>query len=168
MTAAEVLLDAFGRIPEMVQGVLEGLSPDELTFRADRDANSIAWLVWHLTRIEDDHIAEVASRPQIWTSEGWAGRWKLPFNDEDTGYEHTSRQVAQVTGDARLLRGYFDATHDMTVGFVRSVKAAELDRIVDRRWDPPVTLGARLVSVAGHNFEQASQAAFVRGLLERR
>ena len=167
MTGADVLADAFERIPQQVYGVLDGLTPDQLTFRVDGEANTIAWLVWHLSRIEDDHVADVAGRPQVWTSDGWARRWRLPFEDSDTGYGHTSEQVASVTGDAELLRGYFDAVHEMTVRYVRSLSAGDLDRVVDKEWDPPVTLGVRLVSVAGHNFEQLAQADFVRGVLDR-
>ncbi|HET7465305.1 MAG TPA: DinB family protein [Candidatus Dormibacteraeota bacterium] len=167
MKTSELLVDAFGRIPDMVHGALEDLTPEQLTYRVDRDANSIAWLVWHLSRIEDDHVARVAGWPQVWTSGGWAKRWRLPFDDEDVGYGHTSEQVAAVTGDAALLRGYFDAQHAKAMSFVASVTDADLDRVVDERWDPPVTLGVRLVSVAGHNFEQAAQADFVRGIIQR-
>ena len=74
MTGTDLLLDAFERIPEQVHSVLDGLTYDQLTFRVDREANSIAWLIWHLSRIEDDHIAEVAGRSQVWTSGGWAQR----------------------------------------------------------------------------------------------
>ena len=167
MNGADLLVDAFERIPEQLNSVLVGLTPEQLTFRVDSEANTIAWLIWHLSRIEDDHIADVAGRPQVWTSDGWARRWRLPFDDSDTGYGHTSEQVAAVTGDAELLRGYFDAVHEMTMGFVQSITDRVLDRVVDDQWDPPVTLGVRLVSVAGHNFEQLAQADFVRGLLDR-
>ena len=168
MTSAELLLDALGRIPEQVHDVIDGLTPNQLTFHLDSEANSIAWLVWHLTRIADDHVSEVASRPQVWTSGGWARRWGLPLDDADSGYGHTARQVAAVTGDAEMLRGYFDAVHEMVIRFVRTLSDADLDRVVDERWTPPVTLGVRLVSVAGHNFEQIAQAAYVRGILDRR
>ena len=168
MTSSDVLLDAFGRIPEMVHSVIDGLTPEDLTLRLDSEANSIAWLVWHLTRIADDHVSEVASHPQVWISDGWAKRWRLPLDQADTGYGHTAQEVAAVTGASDLLRGYFDAVQEMTVGFVRTLSDADLDRIVDERWDPPVTLGVRLVSVAGHNFEQVAQAAFIRGIIERR
>ena len=168
MTSVDVLLDAFGRIPEAVHDVLRGLTSKQLTYRVDRDANSIAWLVWHMSRIADDHVSEVARREQVWSAGGWARRWRLPFDDEDTGYGHSSRQVAAVTGRPRLLRGYFDAVHEMTVDYVHGLSDADLDVVVDERWDPPVTLGVRLVSVAGHNFEQSAQAAFIRGLLDRK
>ena len=168
MTSSELLVEAFRRIPELVHGVMDGLAPEELTFRLDSDANSIAWLVWHLSRIADDHVAEVAGRSQIWTSGGWAQRWALPLDVTDTGYGHTSQQVAAVTGDPKMLLGYFDAVHEMAIRFIRSVTDSDLDRIVDERWIPPVTLGVRLVSVAGHNFEQVAQADFIRGILERK
>lgn len=168
MTSSDLLVDAFGRIPDLVYGVIDGLTPEQLTFRLDSEANSIAWLVWHLSRIEDDHVAEVAGRPQVWKSAGWAQRWSLPLDVADTGYGHTAQQVAAVTGDADMLRGYFAAVHEMAIQFVRTVTDLELDRVVDERWDPPVTLGVRLVSVGGHNFEQVAQAAFIRSILERK
>jgi len=168
VTGRELLLDAFGRIPAMVHDVVDGLTPDQLTARMDSQANSVAWLVWHLSRIEDDHVAELAGRPQVWTAGGWAKRWRLPFDIADTGYGHSAREVAAVTGDAELLLGYFDSVHEMTVEFVRMLTAADLERIVDEDWDPPVSLGVRLISVVGHDFEQAAQAAFIRGVLERR
>jgi len=167
VTSSELLIDAFDRIPDQVHDVVKGLTPAQLIFRLDSEANSIAWLVWHLSRIADDHLAEVAGQPQAWTSAGWAKRWRLALDPADTGYGHSAAQVAAVTGDAEMLLGYFDAVQDMTTRFVRTVTDSDLDRIVDKNWDPPVTLGVRLVSVAGHNFEQAAQAAFIRGIIER-
>ena len=168
MTAKELLADAFGRIPEMVHGVLAGLSAEELTFRFDAEANSIAWLVWHMSRIEDDHVAAAAGTQQVWKSGGWARRWRLPFDDEDTGFGHSPSDVAAVTAETKLLRGYFDAVHAATMRYVTTLQDADLDRVVDERWDPPVTLGVRLVSVSGHDFEQAAQADLVRGIVVRR
>lgn len=168
MRSSELLLDALGRIPGQVYEVLDGLTADQISARLDPEANSIAWLLWHLSRIADDHVAEVAGVPQVWLSGDWAQRWRLPFAAEDTGYGHTSKEVAAVTGDPELIRGYFDAVQEMTLKFVRSLSDADLDRIVDDRWDPPVTLGVRLVSVAEHSAQQVAQAAFVKGVLERK
>jgi hypothetical protein len=168
VTGADLLVDAFGRAPDMFHGAVDGLTPEELTYRVDPAANSIAWLVWHLTRIEDDHVADLAGTPQVWSSGGWARRWRLPFGETDTGYGHGTKEVAAVTGDREMLLGYFDAVHAMTVDYVRGLSAADLDSVVDEDWDPPVTLGVRLVSVAAHNFEQMAQADFIRGVLERK
>jgi uncharacterized damage-inducible protein DinB len=168
MTIADLFVDAFGRVHNAVHEVLEGLTEEDLSFRVDTDANSIAWLVWHLSRVQDDHVAHVAQVDQVWTSSGWAGRFRLPLDVTDTGYGHGSDQVAAVKSDAKTLGDYQDSVHEMTLRFVRALTGADLDQIVDRRWDPPVTLGVRLVSVITDGLQHAGQAAYVRGILERR
>jgi hypothetical protein len=168
MDISELLLDAFGRVRDATHGVLDGASREVLTYRPDPDANSIAWLVWHLTRIQDDHVAEVAGTEQQWQAGGWRDRFDLPFPASATGYGQSSDEVGQVDVDSSLLRGYFDAVYEETIRYLAGLRPNDLDRIVDERWDPPVSLGVRLVSVIGDNLEHAGQAAYLRGLAERR
>jgi hypothetical protein len=164
----DLLVDAFGRIRDEVHGAVQGCSPATLAYRPDDDANSIAWLVWHLTRIQDDHVADVAGVEQRWTAAGWCERFALPFAPADHGYGHTTEQVAALAGtSAELLLGYHDAVHDETVAYLRGLAPADLDRIVDERWDPPVSLAVRLVSVVADDLEHAGQAAYVRGVAQR-
>ncbi|MEU5993932.1 DUF664 domain-containing protein [Spirillospora sp. NPDC047418] len=167
MTSAQLLTDGFGRIREVVHRAAGGLSPRQLVHRPAEGANSIAWLVWHLTRIQDDHVAGAAGTAQAWTDDGWADRFGLPFDPSDTGYGHTPGDVADVRVDsADLLTGYHDAVHDRTVKYVSTLTDGDLERVVDRAWDPPVTLGVRLISVISDDLQHAGQAAYVRGLLE--
>jgi hypothetical protein len=167
MDFRDILTDAFGRIREATHGAVDGCSDAVLTFRADPDANSIAWLVWHLTRIQDDHVADVAGTEQRWSADGWHERFGLPFDVSATGYGQTRDEVGAVSAPAELLLGYHDAVHDETLRFVGGLERGDLDRIVDERWDPPVTLAVRLVSVVDDDLEHAGQAAYVRGLAER-
>lgn len=162
-----LLLDAFGRIRETVHESVEGLSAEQLAFRVDEKANSIGWLVWHLTRIQDDHVAALAGTEQVWHSERWLERFALPFSPADHGYGHSLKEVAAVQVDADLLTGYHDAVHAKTVAYVETLADADFDEVVDRRWDPPVTRGVRLVSVINDDMQHAGQAAFVRGVVER-
>jgi hypothetical protein len=169
MTSADLLVDAFGRIRQVVHRVVDGLTPEQLAFRVDPEANSIAWLVWHLTRIQDDHLADAGQFEQVWTSQGWVERFGLPFHPRDTGYGHRADEVAAVRVESgELLVGYHDAVHQQTTGYVGRLGDADLARIVDRSWDPPVSLGVRLVSVVADDLQHAGQAAFVRGILQRR
>ncbi|MCX5392453.1 DUF664 domain-containing protein [Streptomyces sp. NBC_00094] len=168
MNSAGLLVDAFGRVREAVHEAVEGLTEDELGARIDPDANSIAWLVWHLTRIQDDHLAGAFDTEQLWTADGWAARFALPFPDGATGYGQSSAQVAAVRASAELLLGYHDAVHARTVELAGTVTNADLGRVVDTSWDPPVTLGVRLVSVIADDLQHAGQAAYVRGVLERK
>ena len=165
-TGADLFIDAFTRIRGVVHSVVDGLSGEQLEHRLDRKANSIAWLVWHLTRIQDDHVAHVAGTEQVWTSGGWLERFGLPFDPSATGYGHGPDDVAAVkvqSGD--LLLGYHDAVHQETTAYVRGLTEPDFDRIVDESWNPPVSLGVRLVSVISDDLQHAGQAAFVRGLL---
>jgi hypothetical protein len=167
--SADLLVDAFGRIREVVHRVVDGLTADQLAFRADPEANSIAWLVWHLTRIQDDHLADAFQTEQVWASQGWGERLGLPFDPLATGYGHRAADVAAVKVESgTLLVGYHDAVHQQTTRLVEGLGEADLDRIVDRSWDPPVSLGVRLVSVIADDLQHAGQAAFVRGILQRR
>lgn len=168
MQVADVLIDAFGRVGEEVAAVLDGLDAERLGARPDPDANSIAWLVWHLTRVQDDHVAKAFDVEQVWTAGGWADRFGLPLPVADHGYGHTSQQVGLLSGvPVDLLRGYHEATHAQTVRLVGPLTAEDLDRVVDRRWTPPVTLGVRLVSVVADDLQHVGQAAYARGVLER-
>jgi uncharacterized damage-inducible protein DinB len=168
-TSAELLLDGFGRVHDAVHEVVDSLSADDLTYRVDPDANTIAWLIWHLTRVQDDHIAEAAGIEQVWTAKGWMERFGLPFKPSEHGYGHSTEEVGQVrVSSPELLTGYYDAVHQQTVDFVAKVTDEDLARIVDKRWDPPVTLGVRLISVISDDLQHAGQAAFVRGVLSRR
>jgi hypothetical protein len=168
MTSAELLVDAFGRIRGVVHRVVDGLTPEQLAFRVDAEANSIAWLVWHLTRIQDDHLADAAQAEQVWTSQGWLERFGLPFDPLATGYGHRPDDVAAVQVDSdEFLVGYHDAVHQQTTRYVSQLKDADLGRIVDRSWDPPVSLGVRLVSVIADDLQHAGQAAFIRGIVQR-
>jgi uncharacterized damage-inducible protein DinB len=162
---ADVLMDAFGRIRDTAHAVLDGLTREQLTYRIDGRANSIAWLAWHATRVQDSHVAEVAGTEQVWTAAGWARRFDLPFDDSATGYGHSSDEVAAVQTSADLLVGYLDAVADRTEDFLRGLTDGDLDRVVDENWDPPVTLAVRLVSVVDDDLQHMGQAAFVRGLV---
>ena len=121
MTTTDLLVDAFERIRDAVHPAVNGLSLEELAFRPDAESNSIAWLVWHLTRIQDDRVAGLDSREQVWTAQGWSDRFGLPLDPLDTGYGHDPTTVAAVIADAPSLLGYFEDVHAKTLGFVRSL-----------------------------------------------
>ena len=168
MDVAALLVDAFTRVDQAVRRAVDGLTPDQLAFRPDGGANSIAWLIWHLARVQDDHLADVMGTEQVWTSRGWVQRFALPLEPSDTGYGHTADEVGAVRVEsAGLLIGYCTAVHQETVRYVGGLGDDDLDRIVDYAWDPPVSLGVRLVSVITDDLEHAGQAAYLRGLLDR-
>lgn len=164
----DILVDAYGRILEGVRRVTHGLDEAALTYRPDANANSIGWLVWHVLRVQDHHVSDVAQRGQAWIDEGWSERFGMAAEPNNVGYGHTTDQVARVRiSDPQILCDYADVVHARTLEYIDTADAAELSRIVDTRWDPPVTAGVRLVSVIGDDLQHLGQAAYVRGLYER-
>jgi uncharacterized damage-inducible protein DinB len=166
MDVTDLLVDGFGRLPGTIEAAVRDLTPDQLRQVPAPGANSIGWLVWHLTRVQDSHLTEVAGGEQVYVTGDWAARFGLPADPSDTGFGHTAEQVAGVRPESwQALVEYYGAVHERTTGFVATLTPADLDRIVDREWDPPVTLGVRLISVLDDDLQHAGQAAYVRGLL---
>ena len=144
MHAKDILIDGYNRIREEVHAAVGGLAPDQLGARPAPGANSVAWLIWHLTRIQDDHIAGAFELDQVWLAQDWQKTFGLDLPRRDTGYGHTPAKVAKVQVDSGdLLTGYYDAVHARTLDRLRDIAAKDLERVVDERWDPPVTLAVR-------------------------
>ncbi|WP_454697803.1 mycothiol transferase [Arthrobacter humicola] len=164
MKSNELLLDAFGRIREVVADTLEWVDEDVLVRRPSGTGNPIVWLIWHLGRVEDAQVAAAAGLEQVWISQGFVDRFNLPLRERDTGYGHSSVQVDSVRATPELLLEYYDAVHRQTADFLQTLGDEDLDRIVDTRWDPPVTLGVRLVSTIADCLQHVGQAAYAKGL----
>lgn len=168
MDTRELLTDAFHRLPPLVRHHVAGADDHLLHARLDADANPLAWLLWHTIRVQDVQVADLAGREQVWTAEGWVDRFALPLEPDDHGYGHRREQVAGVrVVDPGLLVGYQDAVTAMIDDYLAEVDADELARVVDDRYDPPVTAGVRLVSILGDAWQHLGQAGYLRGLLER-
>lgn len=166
MHSRDVLSYAFSQVSETLQQTLEGLTAEQLTARVAPDANPVAWLAWHLLRVQDDHVADVAGSEQVYTAQGFARRFDLPLDDSAIGYGMSPEEVAAVrVEDPALLVEYSAAVHARTAEFLAGLSDADLDRVVDTRWDPPVTLGVRLVSVLSDDLQHLGQIGYVRGLL---
>ncbi len=166
MDVSDLLIEAYGRIPPLVDGAVDGLDTTTLAASPAPGINTVGWLVWHLTRVQDHHLAEVLDQEQVWVTGDWAARFGLDADPSNTGYGHDPDEVAAVAPDGpEACTGYLAAVAARTEAFLRSLGPDDLDRVVDDAWDPPVTLGVRLVSVADDDLQHAGQAAYARGLL---
>ncbi len=164
-TPAELLVEAFSRVPETVGRAVDGLSEDQLASRPAAGANTLAWLAWHIARGQDSQIADLADSEQVWTADGWVERFGLPFPAEALGYGMSRDDVGRVRASAELLNGYLAAVHERTVAYLHTLSADDFETVVDEAWDPPVTVGVRLVSILDDCVQHAGQAGYARGVL---
>ena len=167
MDCKDLVIDGMKRVEESMRQVLEGLTAEQLAFRPAEQANSIAWLAWHLARVEDGHISELAGRPQAWLAEQWHARFGRPADEHDSGFGHGPADVARLRPDGpQVLLDYYVAVHQRSLQYLEQVSGDDFDRVIDTSWDPPVTVGVRIVSVVNDTTQHVGQMAYIRGLLE--
>lgn len=167
MAGGELLVDGFERLRDAMYPAVNGLSLEELTFRPDGESNSIAWLAWHVARVQDDVVSRLAGSEPVWTAKGWSRRFGLPLEAADTGRGHGPEQVALVTADARSLLDYFEDVHERTVSWLVTLSDEELERERGDR-QPSVTVAGSLMLALVDDLQHVGQAAFLRGLVQRR
>ena len=166
MDVSELLIESFGRIPDLVSAAVDGLSADDLARPPAEGANTIGWLTWHLTRVQDHHVSDLLDEEQVWIGGDWAPRFGLDPDPDETGYGHSAAEVLRVRPDGPdAVTGYLDAVWDRVRHYLEGLHPDDLDDVVDESWDPPVTRGVRLVSVVDDCAQHAGQAAYARGLL---
>ena len=66
-------------LEEYLQGLqrtLAGLTPAEVRWQPTLHTNHIAWLVWHMARVEDRWVnRHLRGTTEVWTAAGWADRF---------------------------------------------------------------------------------------------
>lgn len=166
MESKELLIDAYSHIRRIVHQAADGLSLEQLAYRPEEGSNSIAWLVWHLTRVEDSHLAPVTQLEEAWLTEEWSERFGMA-GSTSIGFGDGPAEVAAIRPPRAILLGYHDRVNGRVLDYLETVDADELDRIVDTSYDPHVKAGVRLVSVIQDNMQHAGQARYLRGMIER-
>lgn len=169
MEAAGLVLDALGRVREMVRSALKDLSPEELLAPPKPH---IAWLAWHIARVQDANFSGLLERPQLWIADGWHARFNMPADPKDygSGHRQTPEQVDAFTvTDKKLLLDYHDAVFQQTQSYLSTIANDEINRVLNEpQYQPLPTLGIRLVSVINCNTRHAGQIEYLRGLVKHK
>ena len=167
MEAAGLVLDALARVRDMVRDALKDLSAEELLAPP---RPHIAWLVWHLTRVQDTNFSALMERPQLWIAGGWHQRFQMPADPKDygSGHRQTRAQVEAFTvTDKPLLLEYLDAVFAQTKDYLGAVSNDDLNRVLNEpQYQPLPTLSVRLASVINCNTRHAGQIEYLRGLVK--
>ncbi len=164
MDVSELLIELYGRVVPLVEEAVAGLGVDELGQSPEGADNNIGWLVWHMARVQDHHLAEIFECDQVWVDDGWATRFGLEADPNNIGYGPGPEDVGRVRPEsAAALLGYVQEVDRRTRTQLETITPTDLDRIVDDSWDPPVSMAVRLVSVADDCLQHVGQALYLRG-----
>ncbi len=166
MEWSDLLIDGYERILGSLERTLKELTGDDLNWQPRPDCNSIGWLIWHLTRLQDDHVAALMKEEQLWTRDGWHARYNRPADPKDRGFGDSQEQVAAFRSpDVETMLSYYRAVLERSKGYFLTLSNADLARELDEtRFKPVPTVGVRLISVLADSLQHAGQAAYVRGL----
>jgi len=171
MIAAEGLLATLEWNWRMVDTALEGLDDAALVRRPAVDCNSIAWMLWHMSRVLDTFVhTRLQSQPQCWIRDGWYTRFGMPADPEDRGVGWSAEHVTQWAPPARAVQlGYYSAIKQAASTYLRGLSVADLQTL---RAIPPVaeprTVAAALGQVTWDNVAHGGQIAYLRGLFQGR
>ena len=164
MDASGLLIELYGRIVPLAEQAVAGLEPDDLR-RGPAGANNIGWLIWHLARVQDSQISDIFDGDQVWVEPGWSDRFGLGPDPDNIGYGHGPGDVERVRpASADALLDYLQEVDARTNRWLADLVATDLDRIVDNRFNPPVTMGVRLVSIADDCLQHVGQANYLKGM----
>jgi hypothetical protein len=165
----ELIVDGYDRLPDLMKEVLAGLRAADLDWQPGGDCNSLGWTAWHLTRVQDSQIADLAGKEQRWIEDGWHRKFDRAADPDDTGYGHTPAEVrAFRSPSVKVQFDYLRATVERTREYLAAVDSADLDRELDEPYRPRPTVGVRIVSILADCHQHAGEASYIRGLLEAR
>ena len=164
MELNEFIADALEKEQELLAGALDGLTPEELAWRAGPEANSIGWILWHMLRVEDMWFQFFIQRKlEIWERDGWNEKFGLPTRDN--GFGHTQEQVAQFPAlDLAELVNYGKAVRAGTLKYVQGLTAEDY-AVVPREQRPEMSVGAICRQIIGEVYQHQGHIAYLRGLL---
>ena len=163
-TFKEAIQSGLEEYLQALQRALEGLTPAEVRWQPTLHTNHIAWLVWHMARVEDRWVSRLRQRPEVWTADGWADRFHMDPTSNGNG--QTMEEVrAMPEIPLTDLLAYFDAVRAVTRQYLEQATDADLAQEY-----PSPRLGPRTgIWIVGHILVEESQhvgqVALLRGMM---
>jgi hypothetical protein len=113
-----------------VEELFAGLTDAQVRQRP-HGLNSVVWLVWHATRVEDAAVSRfVADRPQVLDEGDW--RHPLAIERPDVGSGMTGAEVEALSAriDVSALRGYVRTVAERTRRIASALTPTAWDEVV--------------------------------------
>ncbi len=159
--------DVLDRNEQILMGAIEGLDQQELHAQIEPGANPIGWLLWHLSRVQDNHRSAMDGTPHVWIKDGWFEMFGRSSDPSDRGRGHTAQQVHEfATPELDTMIGYYRAVRSHTDAFLAALDDQQLEREVpDLTGGATVPLQKRLEMLLVDCLQHSGQIAYLRGLI---
>jgi hypothetical protein len=163
MELAEALVKSLKQSQGYLNRALDGLTQEEAAWRPAPESNSIAFILWHITRIEDFYFVRVIKRQtELYESEGWREKLGTPANESGYGYAVEQLRAWPVP-NLEILRGYFDSVRKRTRALLNEIPAEKLSELA-RPERPPDTVGDIMCRITTDIALHTGQIAYLRGV----
>ena len=148
-----------------VNEAIKGLSTDQLAFRPQRHSNSIAFLLWHLARVEDLWINRILlGGKEIYELGGWYKKFGTPAQDSGFGYDVKTLDAWPIP-KLELLRAYAAAVREKTKVYINALNTKKMDESKDFGWSRG-TIGSALSHLITEVGEHTGQIGYIRGIMK--
>lgn len=165
MDAIELLKDLANRPSEVAARLKDRVRDEMLNAHPGEHDNSVAWLLWHTAREIDEQVSALSGQETVWVSQNFDEQFGLDLEPHELGFGQSAERARSiVVDDAGLLFEHLDAVVAAEQDYIDTLGPADLDDIIDEQWDPPVSQGARLVSVTEDALQHLGQATYVTGM----
>ena len=166
MKGAKILSDMLEMSDSLVRRALEGLTDADLIKRPSDQDNTIGWLMWHKTRVEDIAFADASGEEQFWISDKWHEKFGMEPNPGQMGF----RGFARTSDEPRVQeRKTFSATPTpfgrARLRCWRASRPRTSTRKSPPRWARPSKSGTTSGRVAADNIQHGGQICYLRGFI---
>ena len=147
MDAVEFVSQGLQQVQIRLDASCAGLTREQVLWRPLPHANSIGFILWHMTRAEDNRAASLMGKAPLWESQGWFARFGQPVDAPDPGDKAGLRAVSIPA--LEVLTGYAEAAYQQTKELLSSVTEDNMESAPDPS-EPKRTLGASLRHMVTH------------------
>lgn len=163
MEAKEVIIKSLGQSRRFLLNALDELTQEEVAWSPNPECNSIAFILWHIARLEDVFINSVIQgERELYEKEGWREKLGTPTGDTGTRYTEEMLRVWPVP-EMEVLQGYADSVREKTLVFLESIPPEKLSE-VPRPDRSPDTMGALLGGLSTEIAMHVGQICYLRGV----
>ena len=163
MEAIEWVPRSLEQSQEYLTRALDGLTQKEVSWRSNVECNSIAFILWHIARVEDYYVTRVIQRlPELYEAEGWREKMGTPV--KNTGFEYNAEQLKNwPVPELETLKGYADSVRGKTLVFLDSIPAEKLSETY-RPERSPDDSGSLLARISTELTMHVGQICYLRGI----